>query len=264
MKRNKKILNRLLTLSVFISLTALSYAQTAGSLSFSANTTAPSGDWGNKHVLAIWIENTQQPAAFVKTNAIYGNQDDHLTSWVAISNKNEVDAVTGSTLTGYGTQSVIWNGTNVNSIVVPDGDYKVYIEMGWGKDKVNQHSVYSFIFTKGSSEVHLTPTGNSNYTNVKVDWVPVSTLGVSSGLKGLSGIYPNPTTGILNLEIKESIPGAKLALYNSLGEQVYKIDVENGFTGNMRLDISDFRNGMYLLKLISPQDQYVYKVMLQK
>ena len=73
-------------------------AQTTGTLNFSSNTTAPSANWGNKHVAAIWIQNNANPSVFIKTNAKYGSEDDHLTSWVPVSGKNLVDAVTGSTL----------------------------------------------------------------------------------------------------------------------------------------------------------------------
>lgn len=57
------------------------YSQTAGTLTFSAGTTAPSAGYGLEHVLAVWLENTDNPSVFIKTRAKYGNEDDHLTSW---------------------------------------------------------------------------------------------------------------------------------------------------------------------------------------
>ncbi len=165
-----------LSLIVFLSLSINAFSQTAGELTFSCSTYAPTGSWGNKHVLAIWVMDTKDPANFIKTKAKYGHQDDHLTSWTAMSGKNLVDAVTGATLTSYGTESVLWDGTDVNSTVVPDGNYNVYIEMGWGRDKINQHAVLSFTFTKGADAVQLTPTGTSNYSDVSVEWKPTVTL----------------------------------------------------------------------------------------
>src|SRR5689334_11457313 len=88
-------------------------AQTAGTLTFSTDTYAPSDTWGNKHVLAAWLVNTANPAVFIKTNVKYGYEDDHLTSWIQQTNSNLVDAVTGATLTTYGKITVTWNGTDV-------------------------------------------------------------------------------------------------------------------------------------------------------
>lgn len=110
----------------FLSLSIGVQAQTAGSLTFSCATTAPSGSWGNKHVLAVWIENAKNPTAFIKTNSKYGHEDDHLTSWVSKSGKNLVDAVSGATLSSYGKQSVIWDGTDISHNVVIDGDLSSY------------------------------------------------------------------------------------------------------------------------------------------
>ena len=114
--------------SVFLILSATVNAQTAGSLTFSCTTAAPSGNWGDKHVLAVWIENTQNPSVFIKTKSKYGSEDDHLTAWGSKSGKNLVDAVTGATLSAYGKQSIIWDGTNVSHNVVADGNYNVFIE----------------------------------------------------------------------------------------------------------------------------------------
>ena len=169
-------MTKIFKLAVLLIISTNTLAQTAGSLTFSCATDAPSGTWGTKHVLAIWIEDTQNPSKFVKTRAKYGHEDDHLSVWSAISGKNIVDAVTGATLTSYDTRSAIWDGTDVNSNVVADGTYKVFIEMGWGRDKNTQHAVTSFTFTKGTDFVQLTPTGNSNYSDIMIEWQPTVTF----------------------------------------------------------------------------------------
>jgi hypothetical protein len=253
-----------LSLVFLLSNSVLTYSQTAGTLSFSCSTNAPSGNWGNKHVLAIWIENTQSPSAFIKTKAKYGNEDDHLTSWVAKSGKNKVDAVTGATLGSYSTQSIIWDGTDVNSNVVPDGNYKVFIEMGWGKDKTAQHSVSSYTFTKGVDVVNLTPAGNDNYSNVSIAWTPSVTFSDALENSELVSVFPNPSNGIIKLDFKKSIPSAKIRIENELGSLVYAKNLETDFTGLFQVDLSSFSNGLYLVKVISPEQKFVYKVILNR
>lgn len=263
MKSLKKVIG-FFAFSVFLILSGSVNAQTAGSLTFSCTTAAPSGSWGDKHVLAVWIENTQNPSIFIKTKSKYGSEDDHLTSWGPKSGKNLVDAVTGATLSNYGKQSIIWDGTDVKSNVVADGIYNVLIEMGWGKDKVAQHSVMSFSFTKSGSAVHLTPAGNSNYTNVSIDWVPTVTLINSEDNSDAISVYPNPSKGNINLNFTNNQTSAKVVVENSLGATVYSNNIKNGFTGLMNIDLSSNANGLYFIKIVSPDKQFIYKVLLNK
>ena len=260
----KRAIAGFISLIVFLSLSIGVHAQTAGSLTFSCTTSAPSANWGNKHVLAVWIENAQNPSAFIKTNSKYGHEDDHLTSWVAKSGYNLVDAVSGATLSSYGKQSVIWDGTDKNHNVVVDGDYKVFIEMGWGKDKVAQHSVMSFSFTKSNSTVNLTPTGNSNYSDVSIDWVPAVTLINSVDNPDAISVFPNPTKGIINLNFSGNQSSASVIVENSVGVSVYRNKIESGFSGLLNIDLSSCSNGLYFVKIVDSDKQFVYKVILNK
>lgn len=254
-----------ITLAAFFSLTvSVALSQTAGSLTFSCNTTAPSGSWGNKHALAIWIENTQTPSVFIKTKAKYGNDDDHLTSWSAKSGRNLVDAVTGATLGSYEVRSIIWDGTDVSKKVVPDGTYNVFIEMGWGKDKVAQHAVSSFSFTKSANSVQLTPAGNNNYSNISIKWTPTVTLSQTLENSGIAEVYPNPASGLVKLDVKRAIPQAKIQVENSLGSAVFTKQLEKNFTGILNIDLTAFANGIYFVKIVSPEEKFTYKVMLNK
>ena len=237
--------------------------QTTGNLTFSCSTAAPAGNWGNKHVLAIWITNSENPAVFIKTNAKYGSEDDHLTAWGAVSSKNLVDAVTGPTLSSYGTSTIIWNGTNTNELVVPDGTYNVFIEMGWGKDKVNQHSIISFSFSKGPDAVHLNPTGNSNYSAVSVDWVPLVTLTNKEVGEKSVAVFPNPTTGIFQLKFAEPIQSSIVLVISASGSTVFQQSLPNNFHGNLDVDLRAVANGIYFIKIITDKRQFNYKIYLK-
>ena len=242
---------------VFFIFSVTTFAQTAGTLSFTCSTDAPSGTWGTKHVLAIWIEDTQNPSHFIKTKAKYGHDEDHLTSWKPKSGGNIVDAVTGATLSSYGTQSVIWNGTDINNNVVSDGTYKVFIEMGWGRDKTNQHSVMSFVFPKGAELVQLSPTGSSNYSDVAITWTPTLTLVSQIQNNDDISVFPNPSNGIVSLDFKQVMHSAIVT-----GILIYKKSLENDFSGIYNIDLSSNSKGLYFVKVHGIESEYIFKVIL--
>ena len=262
MNTNKRLATVLMIMVVFLIFSVKTFAQTAGSLTFTCTTDAPSGTWGNKHVLAIWIEDTQNPSNFIKTKAKYGNDEDHLTSWKPKSGGNIVDATTGATLSSYGTQTVIWDGTDIKSNVVADGTYKVFIEMGWGRDKTNQHSVMSFAFSKGTELVQLTPTGNNNYSDIEIEWKPTVTMVNQIQNSDDISVFPNPTTGMVNLDFKNPMKGAKVMVENETGSAIYRNELANDFKGSLKIDISSYARGIYFVKVVTKENQFVYKLLL--
>lgn len=240
------------------------YSQTAGTLTFSTGTFAPNGNWGTKHVLAVWLVNTANPSVFIKTKAKYGDEDDHLTSWIAKSNKNLVDAVTAATLASYADITGEWNGTNISGTVVPDGTYNLYIEMGWGKDKTADHAVKSFAFTKSPTSQHLTPTGTANYLDVVVDWTPLATLvGTTESFDNVN-VFPNPTTGIVNINFTQELQGASILVTNLSGKTFFaELDV-NISIGSRSIDLAACRNGLYFIIIESASVKYNFKILMDR
>ena len=239
--------------------------QTMGTLTFTSGTYAPNANYGTKHVLAVWLENTANPSVFIKTKAKYGNDDDHLTSWKAKSGGNLVDAVTGATLTAYNPVTISWNATNAAGTVVPDGTYNVYIEMGWGSNKTTDHAVNSFTFTKGPTAQKLTPTGTANYTNVTVDWVPVSTLaGVIENFENLC-IFPNPSNGLVNINFARDLQTASIHIVNSQGKTVFSERYYKLSAGSKKIDLRNCPDGLYIIHIESDDNlHYNYKVLLNR
>ncbi|NQU34142.1 MAG: DUF2271 domain-containing protein [Bacteroidetes bacterium] len=239
-------------------------AQTTGTLSFSCNTAAPSGNWGNKHVAAIWIQNNANPSVFIKTNAKYGNEDDHLPSWELISKNNLVDAVTGSTLGSYGTLSIDWDGTDVSKNVVMDGDYSIYIEMGWGSNKTNDHATTKFSFTKGSATQQLTPTGDTHYSTVSLKWQPTATLISSYEDKNGVNVFPNPSNGAITLYFYKELLNAKLVVSDLAGKIVYSENTKLIPEGSKTLNISGMPAGIYMLSIRSDESYFTYKLLIEE
>lgn len=244
--------------------TVSTYSQTAGTLTFSSGTVAPSSDYGLKHVLVVWLENTANPSVFIKTRAKYGNQDDHLTAWQAKSNNNLVDAVSAATLNTYATITGNWNGTNVSETVVPDGTYNLYIEMAWGDNKTAAHAVKFFTFTKGATAQHLAPAGTTNFTNVVIDWNPVATLiGSVENIDNVN-VYPNPTTGMVNINFNNELEGASMKVVNSAGKTIVSERNLKIPAGTKLIDMSKYQNGLYIISFESGKMKYNYKILINK
>jgi hypothetical protein len=75
-------------------------------------------------------------------------------------------------------------------------------------------------------------------------------------------IYPNPTTGILTIELKNETTGLlKIEIYNLLGEKVYnKLVTQNS------ININHLDNGVYFIQLKDKNDKHLatQKLILQK
>ena len=60
-------------------------------------------------------------------------------------------------------------------------------------------------------------------------------------------IYPNPTSGILNI----GIPGnrsSELMLYNSNGQEIMKMHLNQSHNN---IDVSDLKSGLYFVRILS-------------
>lgn len=241
-------------------------AQTAGIFTFTINPVAHNGSYGAKHVIAIWVENSI--GTFVKTKLRQSSSStiDHLATWTTKSASNVVDATTGATLTSYSPLTVIWDGTNVSKVVVADGDYKIWIEMAWDNSKTTDKTVTSFVFTKGSAEVHLKPVNTSLFTAIALDWVPTATgVDNQSQSKNVS-VFPNPSKGLVNIDFKVLESDCQIQVANSVGDILSEVKVAKGFSGVKTIDLSNHANGIYLINILHANKKYNlnYKIILSK
>jgi hypothetical protein len=239
------------------------FSQTAGTFSFSVVTTS-TGGFSPEHYLAIWIENGS--AAFIKTKISYTNPADlnHMQTWVTKSGQNVVDAVTGSTLTTHGTITFLWNGTNVSGTVVPDGSYFVWLEMAWAQDLTTGKTVNSYPFTKGVTPFHSTPANTANFSSIVLDWAPLST-GIEGTLESKDfNVYPNPSTGLLNIDFKNSGKECTLQIINEAGQVVYKEKISDFTSGLRTFDLTRLSPGIYFCTLNFPGEYFVFSLIMAK
>lgn len=249
---------------LFVSLN--SEAQTAGIFTFKINPVAHSGSYGSKHLVAMWIENSA--GTFVKTKLKQSGNGNlgHLATWTSKSASNVVDATTGATLSSYTPITVVWDGTNVSKTIVPDGEYKIWVELAWDNSKTTGKTVTSFAFTKGMAAEKLTPANTTLFADISLEWVPVTTGIDVVSQKNYLIVFPNPTTGLIHIGLNSISGNSRVQVENATGTIVYDEQLSKGSSGTKTVDLSRFANGIYLVNLIGQNkaENKTYKVLLKK
>lgn len=103
-------------------------------------------------------------------------------------------------------------------------------------------------------EIHVTAVYNpgqieSGYLESFFD--PGLLLTTKSFTEKKAVLFPNPTNGILNIEIENL---EKIVVYDVYGKKV------NEFVPNKQIDLSDLSKGIYLIKLFSKKETVVEKI----
>lgn len=263
-----------LALLILISLKLTS--QTVGILTVTFTPIAHSPCYqGTRNVLAAWIQTSS--GGFVKTKLRYaGNStSDHLPDWAVNSGGtafncmsaacNITDATSGATLNGFTIKSFTWDGKNVsgasNGTTVADGTYKVTIQETWNHG-TSATTIRSYTFTKGPNEDHQTPADDADFKNIKIDWIP----GGTASIDGIDAsfdvkVYPNPSTGIFNVDFNQS---GTLKVLDATGKLVHEELLETNTASTKLIDLSAFENGMYTIQVSNNNQVSNFKVALLK
>jgi len=258
----KRIYFNLLTgiaLILAISTSGKLFSQTSGTFSFTVNPVSHSGYDGTFHYVAIWIEDAS--TGFVKTKlkrADNHGTTNHLLVWKAKSNLNTTDAITGASLSTYAPITITWNGTDVPANLVPDGDYRVWVECTWNHG-TSGTATTSVQFTKGPNPVSLTPANTTNFTDMSLTWTPLNVGIQENDKREFTAIYPNPSKGIINIDYKQTLNGT-IQVFNAFGAKIYedKVDISNPCVKTY--DISQFANGTYFVNIQGKDTKDIQKL----
>lgn len=152
-------------------------AQTEGILTVSV-VTAPTllqgRSYAPKNTVVIWIED--ETGLFIKTLLAYGqiriNMLDH---WEASSEHggaifDRTDAISGATRMNHDTLTCAWDGSDINGRLLPDGTYKILMELT-DIDGTGNFSTYTF--EKGKKKISQTPPDQTSFSSVILDWKPL-------------------------------------------------------------------------------------------
>ena len=74
-------------------------------------------------------------------------------------------------------------------------------------------------------------------------------------------VYPNPSTGIFNIQTKNPIENATMTVYDLNGRIVYQAKSEN--IENKSLDLNNLSNGIYILNIANGNVKYSQKIIKQ-
>jgi hypothetical protein len=217
-------------------------------------TTATTGaNFAPKHVLAIWIETSD--GQFVRSLKVRADKrKQYLYTWQSESSGNIVDAITGATLTVHGAESIVWNGKDVNQVVVPDGNYKIKVEF---TEEHAQGPILEIPFIKNTSSSDSTLSNSTYFTNISIEYA-LTTSGINNETNADTynfSVYPNPFNNRAVAKIwSDKNTDARLSFYSINGHCISNIGVvllSNGYN-YIELNkecIDKLTNGTYLLRI---------------
>ncbi len=295
----------------------ISQTPTEGEMTFTVRTVTVNGNFSPKHVLAIWVEDSNGFVLSRKLRAV--KRKEYLYTWNTQSGGNVVDAVTGETLLSHQTHTVSWDCKDVNGNLVPDGQYTVYVEF---TEAHEQGPLKGIVFTKGSEPVSLAPVDDANFKDLALSFEPViavtaaytfvaenltvtftntstgaasygwdfgdgnssteenpvhtytdagtyaviltaeagsssathqesvtvsSPVGISDSYATVPQVYPNPTSGIVMINLDGQTGSSTIKIFNLGGSLLYSEQKYN--PGIHMINISGYKSGTYLFQV---------------
>ena len=88
-----------------------------------------------------------------------------------------------------------------------------------------------------------------------------STLGFKNNTKLNYKVYPNPSSGILNIDFDDEINEVKITIFNALG-QVIKSEIPS--KSSQTLNLSELVNGIYFVEIKQNNSKQINKIIIKK
>jgi hypothetical protein len=134
----------------------------------------------------------------------------------------------------------------------------------------NRWNWYQAAAPTGTSNAHIASTGGlfslpenqwQNFSAVGLSFFNLAmkiegteTLSSESFLAGQVKVYPNPTKGIVNINVSNEILVENVSLFNSIGREI-NVNVMNN-----QMNISSLPTGVYILNITTNQGQLTRKI----
>lgn len=244
---------------------------------FTITTQSYGGNFAPKHCLAIWI--TDSNDIFKRTLKLAASTYKvHLVKWNQMSSGNVTDAITGATLNQHTTHSVVWNGKDKNGNLLPDGNYKVYIEfteVNAAQPSIPDGPWFSFNFTKGlnqtqmPSDVYYTYNNQNKlvFKNISLQSFGTTSIKEIFGKDGNISVFPNPSSDNVQIRIKLDRPQKlNVSIYSMDGKKVKQYK-ESFFESGEHIFLwspkdENLNVGTYFVKIASGFDFITYKLLI--
>ncbi|MBK9290499.1 MAG: DUF2271 domain-containing protein [Bacteroidetes bacterium] len=243
--------------SVFCFYTSDAQVNTEGMVTFQVTTVSDGGTYAPRHVLAIWIKDGA--GNFVKSRKVMaGVRKQHLVKWVASSNNNSTDAITGATLNQHTSHTISWDCRNLQGEVVPDGAYEVWIEYTSRNSASNGIAgpFFSFAFNKGSTPLNITIPDQTYFKNMSLTY-SASAVNIQD-VEAAGGIpvrfFNEANKSRLSFTLAHSSP-VHLAVYDLQGRRVLELCEKQLEAGEHIYDIdhSQLPEGIMIVRLWTPE-----------
>jgi len=137
--------------------------------------------------------------------------------------------------------------------VTPSGNTSNYTFKRWtfgdGGSSTEDAPVYTYNNVQtGRFEICFSAQSTAGCLNTDCQEVTIDLLGAEEIESGWLKVYPNPSAGMLQLEVEGSHRGLEILVHNQLGSEVYRhaAGVE---TGRYTLDLSNLSSGVYLIRV---------------
>jgi hypothetical protein len=156
---------------------------TPGTLTIQFMSVGNDGEYAPRNCGAVWIETSS--GAFVKTLERWaGIRAGHLTAWTAASGgwgggfffatggntADQMDAISAATLRPHQMHTPTWNMKDTMGMVVPDGTYRVMIEVT--ESERVPSAIASIEFEKGPAPVSLSPSDDGPFKDLTLSYTP--------------------------------------------------------------------------------------------
>lgn len=76
-------------------------------------------------------------------------------------------------------------------------------------------------------------------------------------------IYPNPAKSWITVDFNGSLKNATVTINNVLGKEIKRVNL-NGLESKFQFDLSDYRDGVYFIKVKSDSGEHTQRVILRK
>jgi len=247
-------MRKIFTLTLLVLFAAGVSAQTTATVTFKVTTVTASGQYAPKHVLAIWVTNSS--GTFQKSIKVMAAvRKQYLYQWKAAnSSQNVTGAITGATINSHQTHTVSWNCQNYSGTLLPDGDYKIWVEF---TEKDGQGPYTSYTFTKGTTPDTLSFSNAANFTNVQIIYTP-SPSGISDAAKEATVVR---FSGDQNIGFKvpsQLAENASLQIFDLGGKLIFETAdyFDNGTSRYFLWKAASQCSGMYIYRIESGADWY--------
>jgi hypothetical protein len=152
------------------------------------------------------------------------------------------------------------SATHLGKIIRYKGAYPAEISTGWHKYSFfipsSFNGIKNYIIFKATSIFGY----NIYIDNIEVSIDNTTNIDISEN-NSLVNIFPDPTDGNINIEIKD-ISNAELSIYSFQGQKVFS-KIINSSNSIQQIDLSYLPKGTYIIQVINEKNNIIKKLVIQ-